>query len=111
MLIASNCPELPSKDIELSLKTFNDIGELPELKKLNVNVEEPRLPKLPLTKFKDPDTPNPDPILTSPLTPRPPATTREPEVDEVDCVVKFTFTLVEPIVRLGVPETEVPPTA
>ena len=108
MLIDNNCPELPSKDNELSLNTFNDIGELPELKKFKVNVEAPTLPKVPLTKFKDPDTPSPDPTLTFPLTPMPPATTNEPDVEEVDCVLKLIPTPEEPTVRLEVPDTEVP---
>ena len=84
MLIANNCPELPSKESELSLKTFNDIGEFPELRKFKVNVEEPTFPKVPLTKFNAPETPRPEPILTLPLTPIPPATTSAPEVEEVD---------------------------
>jgi hypothetical protein len=90
---------------------LREIGELPELKKFNVNVDEPKLPNVPLTKFKEPDTPKPEPIRTLPLTPMPPATTRAPVVDEVDCVAKLIPTPEEPTVRFGVPETDVPPTA
>ena len=68
----------------MSLNTFKEIGELPELKKFNVNVDEAKLPNVPLTKFKEPETPRPEPILTLPLTPMPPVTTRAPVLEEVD---------------------------
>jgi hypothetical protein len=85
--IENSCPEDPSKDKELSLKTFNDIGEFPELKKFNVNVEDPIFPNVPELNTKAPETPNPPPILVFPLTPSPPVTIKAPEVEDVELVL------------------------
>lgn len=85
--IKNNWPEVPSKESELSLSTLRLIGEFPELKKLNVNDDEPVFPNVPELNNKAPETPRPEPNLTLPETPRPPVTVSAPVVDDVEFVL------------------------
>ena len=89
--IKNNCPDEPSNESELSLNTLRVIGEFPELKKLNVNEDEPVFPNVPELNNNAPETPNPEPILTLPETPKPPVTVNAPVVEDVELVLFETL--------------------
>ena len=60
---------------------------MPELKKFNENVDDDVFPNVPLTKFRAPEIPTPEPNLALPLTPKPPVTVKAPEVEDVELVL------------------------